>query len=50
MNGSKFVDVLLSIVTVGLVTTLILPGRQTPGVVREGGNALTNFLKASMGR
>lgn len=50
MNGSKVIDVLLSIVTVALVTTLILPGRQTPGVIREGGNFFTGGIKAAMGR
>lgn len=50
MNTSKLVDVLLSIVTVALVTTLVLPGRQTPGVIREGGNAFTNALRAAQGR
>lgn len=50
MNGSKVVDIFLSIVTVALVTTLILPGRQTPAVVREGGNAFSNALKSAMGR
>lgn len=50
MNGSKLVDIALSIVTVALVTTLILPGRQTPGVIREGGNAFGNSLRAAMGR
>lgn len=50
MNGSKVVDIFLSIVTVALVTTLVLPGRQTPGIVREGGNAFSNVLKSATGR
>ncbi len=50
MNGAKFVDVLLSIVTVALVTTLILPGRQTPAVIREGSTGFGNVLSKAMGR
>jgi len=50
MNTSRFIDVLLSIVTVALVTTLILPGRQTVGVVRETGSAFGNVIQKAQGR
>ena len=50
MNASKLTDVALSIVTVALVTTLLLPGRQTPAVIREGGSAFSGSLRAAMGR
>lgn len=39
-----------SIVLLAIVTTLVLPGRQTGSVVTAGGNAFTNSIKAAMGR
>lgn len=50
MNTSKFVDVLLSIVTVALVTSLILPGRQTASVIRAGSTGFADVLGTAMGR
>lgn len=50
MNGSRFFDILASIVVVALVTTLILPGRNTQGVIREGSTGFANVLRTSMGR
>jgi hypothetical protein len=46
----KFFGIAASIVIVAGMTTLVLPGRQTTGVVREGGNAFSNALKAATGR
>lgn len=34
----------------GLVTTLVLPGRQTPAVVKAGTGFFTGVLKTSQGR
>lgn len=50
MNGSRFFDILASIIVVALVTTLILPGRQTGSVIRETGAAGSGFLRTAMGR
>jgi uncharacterized protein YceH (UPF0502 family) len=50
MNGSRFFDLLLTIAGIALVTTLILPGRQTAKVTRAGGAAFSDVLRASMGR
>jgi uncharacterized protein YceH (UPF0502 family) len=50
VSGSNLVDILLSLVAVALVTTLILPGRQTPRVLRAGGAATSDIFRAAMGR
>lgn len=50
MNTSRFMDIILSITTIALVTTLILPGRQTAQVTRAGGRAFSDSLRAAMGR
>lgn len=50
MNGSRFLDILASIVVVALVTSLILPGRQTQGVIRESGSAFSGILRTAQGR
>ena len=36
--------VLVGIVTIGLVTALVLPGRQTAQVLTAGGSAFSNAL------
>lgn len=41
--------VLTAIVGVGLVTTLVLPKRQTPQVVSAFGSAFSNILGTAMG-
>lgn len=43
-------QVLMGIITVGLVTTLILPGRQTATVIKAAGSAFSGSLKTAMGR
>lgn len=35
---------------VAAVTTLVLPGRQTPAVIREGGTASAKVINALIGR
>lgn len=41
--------IVLAIVAIGMVTTLILPGRQTVPVITAGGNAAKGFLATAMG-
>lgn len=43
-------SVLLAIVAVGMVTTLVLPGRQTAKVIQAAGNVFSGGLKTAMGR
>jgi len=50
MNTSRFFDILASIVVVALVTTLVLPGRQTGSVIRESSSGFASVLKAAQGR
>jgi len=47
---STFEKVAMGIVGIALVTTLILPGRQTASVINAGGNAFNGALRAAMGR
>lgn len=42
--------VALAIVGVAMVTTLLLPGRQTPQVFDAAGRLFTGSIKAAMGR
>lgn len=49
MNGHTVAAVVGSIITVAMVTTLVLPGRQTPQVLTAGGSAGASVLKAAMG-
>lgn len=46
----KAFSVIASIVVVAGITALVLPGRQTPAVLREGGNAFASSLRAATGR
>lgn len=46
----SFEKIAMAIVTVALVTTLILPGRQTASVIRAGSDFFTGALRTSMGR
>lgn len=46
---TPLVKVLTMIVGIGFVTTLILPGRQTPQVINAAGNLLTGTLRTAMG-
>jgi len=45
-----FAAVIATVFGVVLVTTLVLPGRQTPAVLREGGGALAKIINATLGR
>jgi hypothetical protein len=46
----KVAGIVATIFGVVLVTTLVLPGRQTPAVVRESGTALSRVINATLGR
>lgn len=50
MKVDDIFTLLGSIVILAIVTTLVLPGRQTVGVVSAGGNTFVNALRAAMGR
>lgn len=49
-NADAFFTLLGTIVLVALATTLVLPGRQTPAVIKAGGNAFSGSLKAALGK
>lgn len=40
--------IMLAVVGVAMVTTLILPGRQTPAVIRAGGEGFSRALSTAM--
>ena len=46
----KFMNVLVTLAVAAVITTLVLPGRQTPAVVREGFSGLSDLTNASIGR
>jgi hypothetical protein len=47
---STIEKIAMGIVGVALVTTLILPGRQTPAVLSAAGNVFSGSLRTAMGR
>lgn len=47
---SSFERVAMGIVAIAMVTTLILPGRQTATVIGAGSDFFTNSLRTAMGR
>lgn len=42
--------VLMGLIGIGMVTTLILPGRQTERVLKAAGSVFNGGLKTAMGR
>lgn len=42
--------IIATIFGVVAITTLVLPGRQTPAVVRESGGAMAAVIKATLGQ
>jgi hypothetical protein len=36
------------LVAIGIVTAVLLPGRQTPAVIKAGGNALSSSLSTAI--
>lgn len=49
MKPDDIFSILGSIVVLAIVTTLVLPDRQTPKVVTAGGNAFIGSIRAAMG-
>jgi hypothetical protein len=47
---SAFEKVALAVVGVAMVTTLILPGRQTPAVLNAASGLFSGALKTAQGR
>jgi hypothetical protein len=47
--GDKLINVFGTIVILAIVTTLVLPGRQTPAVIDAGGRTFIGSIKAAMG-
>ena len=50
MNADVIASVFLSIVAVAFATTLVLPGRQTANITREGLNGFATVLGSAEGR
>lgn len=48
--GDKLVSVLGSIVVLAIITTLVLPGRQTPAVLSSAGSAFSGAIRAGLGQ
>ena len=48
--GDKLANVLVTLAVAAIVTSLVLPGRQTPAVLREGLGGLADVTRASTGR
>lgn len=48
--ADKAAAIIATIFGVVAITTLVLPGRQTPAVVRESGGALAKVINATLGR
>lgn len=46
----KGFNILLTLAIAAIITTLVLPGRQTPAVVREGFTGLSGLTRASIGQ
>jgi len=48
--ADKAAAIVATVFGVVAITTLVLPGRQTPAVVREGGTAFARIINATLGR
>jgi hypothetical protein len=48
MNGDKFFTLLGTIVVLAIVTTLVLPGRQTPQVISSFFNGFSGSIRAGL--
>lgn len=48
--GQKAISILSTLMIVALLTTLVLPGRETPGVIREFFAGLAKAVTAAIGR
>jgi Tfp pilus assembly protein FimT len=50
MNVDKGVSILVTIVILAIITTLVLPNRQTPQVIRSFWGGFANSIKVAQGR
>ena len=50
MNADKIFNVLGSIVILAIITTLVLPQRQTPAVISSFFNGFSGSIKAGLGQ
>lgn len=50
MNGGKAAAIIMAIIGVAMVTTLILPNRQTSNVIRNSARGFSEVLGTAMGR
>ncbi len=48
--GHTIANIFGSLIAVAAITTLILPGRQTPAVINAAGNATSTAIKAAIGQ
>lgn len=48
--GDKIINVAGTIVILAIITTLVLPGRQTGAVITAGSQGFIGSIKAAMGR
>jgi glycosyltransferase A (GT-A) superfamily protein (DUF2064 family) len=48
--GEKVINVFATIVVLAIVTTVLLPGRQTPGVIKAIGDAFSGGIRAASNR
>ena len=46
--GDKIINVAGTIVVLAIITTLVLPGRQTPAVINAGANGFIGSLRTAM--
>jgi hypothetical protein len=49
MDGGKFAAIVMAVIGVAMVTTLILPGRQTRSIIATGSSGFSNVLGTAMG-
>jgi hypothetical protein len=50
MNKDNIFSVITSLLVVALVTTLVLPGRQTNAILGTGTNGLAKNIKTAIGQ
>ena len=48
--GDKVANIMGAVVTLAVVTTLVLPGRQTGKVIDAVGSAFAGSIRAAMGK
>lgn len=48
--ADRIAAIALSVLAVATITTLVLPGRQTPAVITAGGSSFAKIINAAIGR